>query len=85
MVDKLREPAVMTCPSCKGLRLEATIAESTGSLRKIWHYRYRARTRRLGQIKLGEYPGMTLEAAKAAWRVQKTIRDNPSQGDPAWF
>ena len=44
MVDRLWEPAVLTCPSCKGLRMEATISQSTGRLRKLWRYQYRART-----------------------------------------
>jgi hypothetical protein len=66
MVDQLRVPGVLTCPSCKGLRMEATISQSTGRLRKIWTYRYRARTGALRQIKLGEFPGMNVDAAKAA-------------------
>ena len=82
MVKEQNTAGVLTCPSCKGLRMEVTIAESTGKPRKIWTYRYRARTGALRQIKLGEFPSMTVDAAKAAYRIQKVIRDDPAHGDP---
>lgn len=55
---------------CPGLRLEAT-----SSQKRSWIYRYRLPSRGLRQMKLGEFPRMTLAEARAAWSEQKKIRD----------
>lgn len=55
---------------CSGLRLVAT------PQKRSWIYRYRLHTRVLHQIKLGEFPRMTLAEAREAWAKQKKIRDN---------
>lgn len=68
---------------CPGLRLVATPgAGAGGAPRRSWIYRYRRRDGTRGQIKLGEYPRMSLANARDAWDEQKTVRDDPSLGDP---
>lgn len=67
---------------CSGLRLVALKPLVDGSQLKSWIYRYRAQDGRLRQIKLGMYPYMSLAEARAAWIVQKVIRDAPGRGDP---
>jgi len=68
--------------ACPGLRLVALKPQTRGARLKSWIYRYRTKAGRLRQIKLGMYPRMTLAAARKAWGVQKTIRDDPGRGDP---
>lgn len=67
---------------CPGLRLCALKPLKDGTKRGSWIYRYRTKAGVLKQIKLGQYPGMGLADAKAAWGKQKKIRDDPSLGDP---
>lgn len=67
---------------CPGLRLNALKPAGQGPQRKSWIYRYRSRNGRLRQIKLGEYPTMSLSEARKAWRLQKNVRDDPNHGDP---
>lgn len=81
-VDHLKVEGILTDARCTGLRLVAKLSEKSGWLRKTWVYRYRTRGKVLKQMKLGEFPGMTLPAAREAWGVQKAIRDDPAQGDP---
>lgn len=65
-----------------GLRLVALKRTSDGKNRSSWIYRYRTRDKRLRQIKLGEYPTMSLADARKGWALQKGIRDDLAQGDP---
>ena len=81
-VDELKVPGILTDARCPGLRLVAVQSEKAGRLRKTWGYRYRTRSGVLRQMKLGEYPGMNLQAARDAWGAQKAVRDDPAQGDP---
>lgn len=63
---------ILTDPARPGLRLEVSAAKSV----KSWIYRYRMQTGVLRQIKLGEYPRMSLEEAREAWAAQKKLRDS---------
>jgi hypothetical protein len=53
-----------------------------GGTLKSWVYRYRRRDRTRGQIKLGEYPRMSLSQARDACGEAKKIRDDPKRGAP---
>lgn len=82
-IARHNEPGILKDRLHKGLRLEISIAKRTRALRKVWVYRYRTHDeRRLKQIKLGEYPAITLSEARDKWRKEKTIRDDPERGDP---
>lgn len=59
----------------RGLRL---VVNKSGS--KTWIYRYRNSDNKLRQIKLGEYPAMSLSDARAALLQQRSIRNE--YGDP---
>src|SRR5262245_19737318 len=74
---------VLADARCPGLRLVATPGAGTGGgSRRSWIYRYRRHDRTRGQIKLGEYPRMSLAEARDAWNEAKKIRDDPKRGDP---
>jgi hypothetical protein len=76
---------VLTDARCPGLRLVATPESDGGGVLKSWIYRYRRHDRTRGQVKLGQYPRMTLAEARDAWSEAKRIRDDPNRGDPrAW-
>ena len=63
-VERHRE-GVLGDARCPGLRLVATPNAATdGGTLKRWIYRYRRRDRTRGQIKLGEYPRMSLAQAR---------------------
>ena len=68
--------------ACPGLRLVALRPTRARGDRGSWVYRYRTREGRLRQIKLGEFPEMSLAEARKAWGRQKTIRDDLIRGDP---
>lgn len=68
--------------SCPGLRLTALKPSKGGGQRGSWIYRYRTKAGHLKQIKLGQYPVMSLADARVAWAEQKKIRDDPLRGDP---
>jgi len=76
-VKALRSGSIADTAPHSGLRL---IARATGT--KTWIYRYRPTGGKLKQIKLGNYPAMGLAAAREAFRAQKAIRDDATQGDP---
>ena len=81
-VERHRE-GVLTDARCPGLRVVATPdAAADGGALKSWIYRYRRHDRTRGQIKLGEYPRMSLAQARDAWSEAKKIRDDPKRGDP---
>ena len=82
-VGRHKYPAAPLCDGkCEGLRLEASKPLQDGSQRKSWIYRYRAKTDgRVRQMKLGMFPLMSLADARAAWAVQKAIRDDPARGE----
>lgn len=65
-----------------GLRLEALLPLKDGGRRGSWIYRYRTKAGHLKQIKLGQFPVMSLADARKAWAEQKKIRDDPLRGDP---
>jgi len=67
---------------CPGLRLVATPGAKAGATLKSWIYRYRRHDGTRGQIKLGEYPRMSLKEAREAWSEAKKARDDASCGDP---
>ena len=74
---------VLADARCPGLRVVATPGAATdGGVLKSWIYRYRRHDRTRGQIKLGEYPRMSLAQARDAWSEAKRIRDDPKRGDP---
>lgn len=68
--------------ACRGLRLVASPPIGARRDRGSWVYRYRTREGRLRQIKLGEYPEMSLAEARKAWGNQKGVRDDLARGDP---
>jgi hypothetical protein len=68
--------------ACRGLRLVALAPIGGRRDRGSWVYRYRTREGRLRQIKLGEYPEMSLAEARKAWGNQKGVRDDLERGDP---
>lgn len=53
---------------CQGLRLVATAS------RRTWTYRYKDAQGRMKQIKLGEWPGMSIQGAATAWDGQRKLR-----------
>ena len=55
---------------CAGLRLVATAS------RKTWIYRYKDAAGLMKQVKLGEWPVMSAQAAVAAWQNRKEQRQN---------
>lgn len=66
----------LTSPDYPGLRFEAT--DST----RTWVYRYRRMVdNRLRQIKIGNWPAMSLHAAVVEWEQLRRARDEG--GDPA--
>jgi integrase len=74
---------VLPDAKCPGLRLVATPgAGANGAPLRSWIYRYRRRDRTRGQLKLGEFPRMSLAEAREAWNSEKKIRDDPARGDP---
>lgn len=76
-VKALKNGSIADAHPHSGLRL---IARATGT--KTWIYRYRPTGGKLKQIKLGNYPAMGLADARKAFRQQKAIRDDATQGDP---
>jgi integrase len=82
-ISRHKEPGVLKDSAHRGLRLEVSIGKRSGALRKVWIYRYRTQADgRLRQIKLGEYPMVSLSEARDRWRKEKAIRDDPERGDP---
>lgn len=77
-VKRHREGVLSDTAPHKGLRL---VANKSGS--KTWIYRYRNVEGRLRQIKLGEYPSMSLAEARSALLGQRAIRNE--HGDPREF
>lgn len=58
-------------PPYQGLRLKANLNGS-----KTWVYRYRISQDKLKQITLGSWPGMELAEARAAYLVQKKLKES---------
>ena len=56
--------------ACRGLWLVALAPIGGRRDRGSWVYRYRTREGRLRQIKLGEYPEMSLAGARKAWGTE---------------
>jgi len=66
----------LTWPEAPGLRLQAS------ATRRAWVYRYKSPVDgRMRQIKLGEWPAMSVGAALVAWEAQRAARDGGA--DPA--
>lgn len=65
-----------TMPDCPGLRFEAS------STARAWIYRYKSPADgKMRQVKIGDWPGVSVHAAKAEW---EKLRDQRAKGqDPA--
>ncbi|HAG96510.1 MAG: hypothetical protein CMK83_23125 [Pseudomonadales bacterium] len=74
-VKRHKEGILVDRGAHRGLRL---VVNKGGS--KTWVYRYRSKDKQLKQIKLGNYPLMSLTEARVAHLEQKTIREK--YGDP---
>src|SRR4051812_13212915 len=60
-----------TISDCPGLRLEAS------ATRRTWVYRYKSPIdMRMRQVKIGEWPAMSMAAAVAAWETLRSKRDD---------
>lgn len=65
-----------TITECPGLRLEAS------STSRSWKYRYKSPVDgRMRQLKIGEWPAMSISAATVEWERLRTLR--AGGGDPA--
>lgn len=74
--NKLSAGDHLTIDGSPGLRLEATAS------RRAWIYRYKSPSDgRMKQIKIGEWPEMSIAAATVAWEGLRAIRD--AGGEPA--
>ncbi|WP_374564448.1 tyrosine-type recombinase/integrase [Ideonella sp.] len=66
----------LTLEGAPGLRLEAT------ETRRAWIYRFKSPADgRMRQVKLGQWPAMSLAAALGAWEAMRAVRD--AGRDPA--
>lgn len=75
-IQKLAPGEHITTEECPGLRVQATAS------RRTWIYRYRSPVDgKLRQIKLGNFPAMTIRKAEAAWELARDKRD--AGEDPA--
>ena len=74
-VKRHKEGILVDASPHRGLRF---VANKNGT--KTWIYRYRDSENKLKQIKLGDYPGMGLAEARAAYIEQKLIKSQ--HGDP---
>ncbi|SIO39211.1 Phage integrase family protein [Burkholderia sp. GAS332] len=74
---KLMQPGQhLTVDDCPGLRLVAAAS------RRTWTYRYRSQVDdKVRQVKIGEWPAMSVAAAVSAWEALRAARD--SGRDPA--
>lgn len=71
-IAKSLEPGKhLTFSEHQGLRLSA------GKVRRTWHYRFKSPVDgRMRQIKIGEWPSVSLHAAVARWEVLRKERDS---------
>ena len=74
-VKRHKEGVIVDSSPHRGLRF---VGNRNGT--KTWIYRYRDADGKLKQIKLGDYPGMGLAEARAAYIEQKLIKSQ--HGDP---
>ncbi|AJZ61074.1 phage integrase family protein [Paraburkholderia fungorum] len=66
----------MTIDGCPGLRLEVS------KTRRTWTYRYkRLSDAKIRQVKIGEWPAISVQAASSAWEKLREARDKGE--DPA--
>jgi hypothetical protein len=62
-----------TMPDCPGLRFEAS------STTRAWIYRYKSPVDgKMRQVKIGDWPAISINAAKAEW---EKLRDQRARGD----